>query len=147
MDNIVTEVHIADLHFGAFDPKDQFNILYNQFYKKIENLKYDIISINGDVFDHKFMANSEAIMYALKFIDLLVNDSARKNASMVILYGTESHDAGQFKVFAPYEERTDIDLHIVENMQFLYLKGKKILAITEKYGLPEEVYRSFLFEQ
>ncbi len=147
MDTILTEVHIADLHFGAFDPADQFRILYNNFYLKIVNLKYDIISINGDIFDHKFMANSDAIMYALKFIDILVNDAASKGASMVILYGTESHDAGQIKLFYPYLERPDIDLHIVENIQFLYLHGKKVLAIPEKYGLPEEVYRSFLFEQ
>lgn len=147
MDNILTEVHIADLHFGAFNPEDQFNILYNEFYLKIKDLRYDIISINGDIFDHKFMANSDAIMYALKLVDILVNDAASKNASMVILYGTESHDAGQLKLFYPYLERTDIDLHIVENLQFLYLKGKKVLCIPEKYGLPEEVYNSFLFGQ
>ena len=147
MDNILTEVHIADLHFGAFNPIDQFNILYDQFYRKIANLRYDIISINGDIFDHKFMANSDAIMCALKFIDVLVNDASCKGASMVILYGTESHDAGQLKLFYPYLERQDIDLHIVENIQFVYIKGKKILCIPEKYGLPEEVYRSYLFEQ
>ena len=147
MDNILTEVHIADLHFGAFDPSDQFRILYENFYLKIANLKYDIISINGDIFDHKFMANSDAIMYALKLVDILVNDAASKQASVVILYGTESHDAGQLKLFYQYLERTDVDVHIVENIQFLYLHGKKILAIPEKYGLPEEVYNSFLFEQ
>lgn len=146
-ETILTEVHIADLHFGAFNPADQFRILYEQFYSKIINLKYDIISINGDIFDHKFMANSDAVMYALKFIDLLAVDASRKQASMVILYGTESHDAGQLKLFYPYLEWPNLDLHIVENIQFLYLHGKKILAIPEKYGVSEDVYRSFLYEQ
>jgi hypothetical protein len=27
---MLTEVHLADLHFGAFDPKKQYNILMDQ---------------------------------------------------------------------------------------------------------------------
>lgn len=143
---ILTEVHIADLHFGAFDPAKQYEILMNQFYEKIRYLEYDILSINGDIFDHKFMANSDAVMWAMKFIDVLVTDSMMKNADMVILEGTESHDAGQLKLFYSYRENCLNAVYVAESIQFVYLHGKKVLLIPEKYGIPEEVYRHFLYE-
>ena len=40
------EAHIADIHFGAIDPKVQYDILKEQFLDKIFRLKLDIISIN-----------------------------------------------------------------------------------------------------
>ena len=146
-DLILTEVHIADMHFGAFDPKDQFNILYNEFFVKISPLRYDLLSINGDIFDHKFMANSDAISYALRFIDMLIEDAMSKNAEVILLYGTESHDAGQYNLFSSYEERYYERVHIVQDIRFLYIKGKKILCIPEKYGLDSRIYESFLYEQ
>ena len=42
----LTEVHISDIHFGAFDPKVQYNILKEQFLDKINQLpRIDLISI------------------------------------------------------------------------------------------------------
>ena len=42
------EVHLADLHFGAFNPKTQYDILMEQFYQPISQLpRIDIISILG----------------------------------------------------------------------------------------------------
>ena len=67
------EVHLADLHFGAFNPADQYRILMEQFYNKIYTMpRIDIISIDGDIFDHKVMCNSDAALYATKFIGSLV---------------------------------------------------------------------------
>ena len=86
------EVHFADLHFGAFDPKTQYDILMEQAITKIERMpSIDIISIDGDTFDHKVMCNSNAAMYATKFVDYLVGLCARKNATLVILGGTYLH--------------------------------------------------------
>ena len=79
------EIHLADLHFGAFDPAKQYAILMDQVYTKIEALpKVDIISIDGDIFDHKVMSNSDTALYATKFIDQLVHLSKQKNATLVI---------------------------------------------------------------
>lgn len=146
MENIrptLVEVHIADIHFGAFNPKAQFDILWNEFFLKIQDLQYDILCINGDLFDHKFMANSDAILMALDFVNLLYQDAHRKGATLVLLAGTESHDAGQLQLFYNFRAQ---DFIIVEQIQFLYIKNKRILAIPELYGVDESVYRSFLFE-
>lgn len=138
----LVEVHIADIHFGAFNPKDQFDILCNEFLAKIAPLKYDIVSINGDLFEHKFMANSDAIRYAMEFIELLYSDARSKGAVLILLAGTESHDAGQLQLFYNYR---NTDFIIVEQICCLIVKEKRILAIPELYGVPAEVYESFLY--
>ena len=45
---VLTEVHIADIHFGVIDPKVQYKILTEQFLMKIDNIHFDILFINDD---------------------------------------------------------------------------------------------------
>lgn len=144
--NYLIEVHIADIHFGAIDPSKQFNILYEQFIQKINCINFDILSIDGDIFDKKFMANSEAIRYGMEFIRICSEMCINKNATMIIISGTESHDAGQLKLFYGYLEDERLDIRIVEHAKFEYVKGLKILCIPEEYGKGEEYYRTLLNE-
>ena len=51
--SFVTEVHIADIHFGSIDPAKQYNILNEQFLQRIAQIDFDILSIDGDIFDKK----------------------------------------------------------------------------------------------
>ena len=143
------EIHLADLHFGAFDPAKQYSILMDQVYTKIEALpKVDIISIDGDIFDHKVMSNSDTALYATKFIDQLVHLSRQKNATLVILAGTYSHDFDQLKLFYHYmdHDSTDnTDIRVITNIQFEYIKGARILMIPELNGVDESVYQKFFF--
>lgn len=142
----LVEVHIADIHFGVINPLVQYNILRDQFIAKIYEMnKVDIVSINGDLFDHKFMSNSDVIMYASMFINELVNICKLKNSTLVIIHGTAYHDASQLKLFYHYINDPSIDIRIVENIQFEIIKGARILCIPETYGLGEDYYRSFLF--
>lgn len=141
------EVHLADLHFGAFDPSKQFNILMEQVYNKISLLpKIDIISIDGDIFDHKVMSNSDTVLYATKFVDALVHLAKAKNATLIILAGTYSHDFDQLKLFYHYMDNSSnygVDVRIITNIQFEYIKGAKILMIPELNGLDEKIYQKF----
>ena len=69
-------VHIADLHFGAFNPQEQFQILKDQFLSVLDTLpRIDLISIDGDIYDHKLMGNSDGLYYASLFIDEIVRIS------------------------------------------------------------------------
>lgn len=142
----VTEIHIADIHFGSIDPSKQFNILKDQFLDKISIIDFDILSIDGDIFDKKFMANSDAVFYALEFVRLCTILCVQKRATMIIISGTESHDAGQLKLFYGYKDQQDLDIRIVERAQFEYVQGLKILCIPEEYGKGEEYYRAVLDE-
>ena len=147
---VLTEIHIADLHFGAFDPKEQFNILMNQFIPKISSIpSIDIISIDGDIFDHKVMCNSDAALYACKFIDVLVSICKEKNSTLIILSGTYSHDFDQLKLFYHYMDNTrneSVDVRVITNIQFEIIKGARILMIPELNGVDEKVYNKFFFE-
>ena len=143
---MLVEILIADLHFSAFDPRTQFNILAEQFLNEIIDYpRIDIISILGDIFDHKLMANSDGIMMAVQFVDRLINIAKTKNATVVLLAGTLSHDSNQLKLFYHYMNDPTVDVRVVTTIQFEIIKGAKILCIPELYGLNENIYRQFLF--
>lgn len=140
------EAHIADIHFGVMNPKLQFDILVEQFLNRIFKLKLDIISINGDLFDHKFMSNSDAVFYAIQFIDMIVNYCRNTGCTLMLLHGTMSHDANQLKLFYRYLGDPTVDARIIsDNVRIEYVKDKKILCIPELYGRGYDYYYSALY--
>lgn len=144
---IINSVHIADLHFGAFEPKLQYQILKEQLLDQIYLIpKLDVIVIDGDIFDHKVLSNSDAAMYACIFIDNLVRLSREKNSTLVLLSGTYSHDFDQLKLFYHYLDDKTVDIRIITSIKFEVIKGMKVLCIPELYGVDESVYRHFFFE-
>lgn len=142
----VIEIHIADLHFGATDPQKQYTILKEQFINKLYQINFDILSIDGDIFDRKYMANSPVIYYAMEFIRECAVLCSTRNATMVIIGGTESHDAGQLQLFYNYKNNTNLDIRIVESTRFEYIKGLKVLCIPEEYNKGADYYYQFLDE-
>lgn len=145
INKIFTEIHIADLHFGAIEPQKQYMILEEQFLSRIETIQFDIVSINGDLFDHKFMANSDSIMYATLLVKRLVDICRVKGATLIIINGTPLHDSMQLKLFYQYMSDRTVDVRIIETVRFEYIKGKKVLCIPEIYGKPKEYYENFLY--
>lgn len=141
------EAHLADLHFGAFDPKKQYQILIEQVLSELYQLpKLDIISIDGDLFDHKVMSNSDAALYASKFVADLVHLAKTKNATLILLAGTYSHDFDQLKLFYHYMDNSQnygVDVRVITNIQFEFIKGARILMIPELNGVEESVYQKF----
>ncbi|MDD3122079.1 MAG: hypothetical protein PHC62_01025 [Candidatus Izemoplasmatales bacterium] len=142
----LTMVHTADLHFGCMDAKVEYDILKEQLVYKLEPLHFDIFSINGDLFDRKYMSNTDAIKYATLLIADIVALCKRKNATLLLLAGTKEHDAGQLVLFYHYMKDPDIDIRIVETIQFEYIKGSKVLCIPELYGIDESIYQYYLEE-
>ena len=138
-------VSTADLHFGSIDPKVTYQILKEQFISKIALLpKVDIIAIAGDIWERKYMANSDPIVYATLFMGELMQVAKEKNASVIVVMGTREHDADQLRLFYHYRNNPEYDIHIAEQLQFVYTKGMKILCIPELYGVPEEQYDAVL---
>ena len=138
--------HISDLHFPAMDPRRQYNILEDQFLKKIEAMpRLDLICVNGDLYDHKLMTSSDGTLYASMFVARLVEITKSHNATLILLQGTMSHDANQLKIYYHYMQRTDVDVRIVTNIRFEMVKNCRVLCIPELYGVPEEYYQHILF--
>lgn len=137
--------HIADLHFSAFNPREQYNILKEQFIDVIDKYpKLDIISVDGDIYHHKLMGNSDGLYYASLIIDNIMTVARKHNATVVLIHGTFSHDADQLKNFYHYMIDYDVDVRIVTTVQFENIKGAKILCIPELYGFDESIYEKFL---
>ena len=144
---ILISVHIADLHFAAFNPREQYEILHKQFIEKIALYpRIDIISIDGDTFERKLMGNSDGICYASIFLDELVNIARMKNATLLLIHGTYSHDADQLKIFLHYMEDKSVDVRIINQIQFENIKGARILCIPELYGVEESYYNYILHQ-
>lgn len=137
-------VSTADLHFGSIDPKVTYQILKEQFIDKIKILpRIDIIAIAGDIWERKYMANSDPIVYGTLFMGEIMQLAKEKNASVIVVMGTREHDADQLRLFYHYRNNPEYDIHIVEQIQYVYTKGMRILCIPELYGIPEEEYQSF----
>lgn len=142
----IIAAHISDLHFPTFDPMRQYQILEDQFISKIERMpRLDLICINGDIFDHKVQLSSDATLYASMFIARLVEICKVKNATLIILQGTLSHDSNQLKIYYHYMQRQDVDVRVVTNIRFEMVKNCRILCIPELYGVPEEFYQHMLY--
>lgn len=143
--NIFISTHISDIHFPVMDPAKQYKILYEQFISKIAQLpQLDLVCINGDLYDHKVMASSDATYYASLFISRLVELCKEKNASLFILQGTISHDNNQVRMYSHYMTRRDVDVRVITSIQFEYVKSKRVLCIPEFNNLPEEIYDQYL---
>ena len=145
--DVFVEAHISDLHFGVIDPLTEYNILTKQFLDYLDSMNVlDIVSVNGDIFDHKLMANSDAVMYTMHFMYRLIDICKRKNSTLILISGTASHDADQLKLFYPLVNTRGCDIRIVLEAQFLFVKGKKILCIPELYNMGEKYYSKLLFD-
>lgn len=142
----LSEIHLADIHFGKIDPKEQYDILKREVINELYKIPIiDIIFINGDIFERKYTTDSAPVLYASMFMADIRLVAIEKNATVIILSGTESHDAGQLNLFYHYIEDPEFDIRIVENIKFEYAKGAKILCIPELYGIPESVYETALY--
>jgi len=141
------QVHLADLHFGAMDPQKEYNILVEQVLLPIANMPFNILAIDGDLFDRKYMANSDPIIWASRFIGDCVNLCISKNATMIAISGTESHDSGQWAIFDYLENSENVDFRIVKSTKFESVFGYKILCIPEEYGKGEDYYYKFLDQE
>lgn len=142
--NPIIQIHIADIHFGSIDPKKEYDILYDQFISQIQKIPFHILAIDGDLFHKKYMANSDPIYYGSKFISNCIDICREKQATMIIISGTESHDADQLRLFYHYIDDPLVDVRVVKHIQFEYVKGLKILCIPEEYGKGEEYYFEYL---
>ena len=140
----ITQIHIADIHFGAIDPEDQYNILEEQFLKPISKVGFQILSIDGDLFDRKFMASSKAVYYANRFVYACANLCSMRGATFIMISGTESHESGQLSLYKDIGNLLPIDIEIIEKPTFIYKYGMTILCLPEEYGKSKQYYDNIL---
>lgn len=144
------QCHISDIHFGVMDAQLEYKILREQFIDRIKDLPLDIISIDGDLFNKLDMSNTDSCLYASLLVADIVsicknNRSRGIPTTFILLAGTKNHDAGQLRLFYHYLNDPDLDIRIVEQIQFEYVNGLKVLCIPELYGVDESIYQQFFY--
>lgn len=144
MERIMTQVHIADIHFGCIDPQKELEILTNQFLNPISRIQFDILAIDGDLFDRRFSANNPAVAAAIEFVNRCAMLCAMRSAALIMISGTESHEAGQLSLFQDLGSTTGCEMYIVNAIQFVHTHNVKILCIPEEYGKGMGYYENYL---
>lgn len=143
-DRVYRIATIADIHFGIQEsPQYMYTQLKEQFINKLARTEFDIVGILGDLFNSRLMANNDAVTYACQFVDDLVDLCIKKDAGLIILAGTLSHDANQLGLFYHYMQYPNI--RVVEKIEFVDMKGLRILCIPELYGLAENEYKRVFY--
>ena len=99
-------VACADIHWGIIDAKKQ-NEENQNIINYLKDNKVDLFVICGDYFDHRLLLNSAAAIFAIKFLQDVINIADENNMKVRIISGTESHDNGQLE-----------SLRILENSNF-----------------------------
>lgn len=138
---------VSDEHFGVMDSKklirEHTEILF-QYMKTMKSL--DFIIITGDFFDHNLYLNDEATAYAVLCMKNFIYFAKKFHAKIRIVYGTESHECGQYKIFKSYEEDSDIDFKVIYHvMEEELLPDMNVLYVPEEYIYSKsDYYEEFL---
>ena len=137
--------NIADIHFGAYEPREQYETLKEQFINFLYTIpRLDYIAICGDLFHKKVMGNSDVLYYASLFVEDVVQLSRIRKSTVVIIHGTMSHDSQMIKIFYHYLNDPDLDIKITDSLSFINVKGARALCIPELYDVDESVYDEYL---
>ena len=140
---------ISDIHFGAFNSDILMKELYSIFIKYLESLStLDFIVITGDYFDHKTFLNERFTKHAIQFMDKLVSIAKIHKCPIRIVYGTESHEVGQYSAFSIYSDDESLDfkvIHTVEEEELL--PDMNVLYLPEEFIYSKKEYYKDYFEK
>jgi len=144
MKETVKIAHIADVHWGAINPKKLYNDLKTEFVdyiKEIEDL--DMIMILGDYFDKKIPLTDQSSILGIKFLNQLCSYTKKKNIEIRLIRGTKTHDFNQLDNFKSLES-TFSNFRIINTVSEEIFNGLKFLYVPEEYmNDQEEYYREF----
>lgn len=141
-------VVISDIHFGAIDSQQLKDELSKIFLNYLYDMKkIDFIVITGDYFDHKLYLNDITSNYAFSFMNNIVKIAKQHKCPIRIIYGTESHEVNQYKIFSTFENDNDLDFKVVYTVQEEELcKDLWVLYLPEEFMYSKKEYYKKFFE-
>jgi len=136
---------IADIHYGKKDDVLLNKNLDKFFFPKIyeENYDIDYVIVAGDLFDRIMKLTEMGSIFALNFINHLVELAIQYDFVVRILKGTKTHDYNQLNNFKSLEAKhfprfrvieTVEEEEIFENVTFLYVPEEYMDNPTEYYS-------------
>ena len=138
---------IADLHIGSIkDISYIYNTTTNIIEKEVIFKKTDVVIFLGDYFDKLFKVNEGCVSLAINIMSYLIRACKRSNTKIRMIYGTESHEMNQYKLFNYHITSTNIDMKIIDTVTEEKIGDKNILYIPEEYiDNKYKYYKDYLY--
>lgn len=140
---------MADIHIGSIKDINYFyNTITDIIEKEIIFKKTDIFIILGDYFDKLFKTNEDFTSLAINIMSYIVRACSKTKTKIRIIYGTESHEMNQYRLFNYHLTSNDIDMKIFETVTEEEIDGTKILYIPEEYIEDKNKhYKKYLYSE
>lgn len=138
---------IADLHVGSIkDTSYMYNAVVSIIEKEVILQKTDAVIILGDYFHRLFKVNEEYVSCAINIMSYLIRACFRSKTKIRIVYGTESHEMGQYKLFNYHFTSLDVDIRVIDTATEEELfPGVNVLYLPEEYvSNKKKFYKPFL---
>ena len=125
----------ADIHIGNIKDINYFyNTVTDIIEKEVMFKKTDAVIILGDYFDRLFKANEEYISLAINIMSYLIRACNRSKTKIRIVYGTESHEMNQYKLFNYHFTSSHVDIKLFTTVTEEELfPNVNVLYIPEEY--------------
>lgn len=124
----------ADIHIGNIKDTDYiYNTIIDIVDKEVLYKKTDVIVILGDYFDRLFKANEEYVALAINVMSYIVRTCIKCKTKIRIIYGTESHEMNQYKLFNYFISSNKVDMKVFDTVTEEIINDKHILYVPEEY--------------
>nr|DAN65280.1 MAG TPA: DNA repair exonuclease [Caudoviricetes sp.] len=136
----------GDLHIGSIkDTNYVYSVITEIFDKELQYQKTDAVMILGDYFHRLLKVNENYTLLAMDIMSYLVTICKKNKIKVRIIYGTESHDSGQYLLFNEYQKQLDFKVIYTVTEEELF-PGVNVLYIPEEYMYSkEEHYKDYLY--
>lgn len=126
---------MADIHIGNIkDTSYVYNVITGIIDDEINIKKTDLLVILGDYFDRLFKVNEEYVALAINVMSYIIRSCSKCKTKIRIVYGTESHEMNQYRLFNYHITSSHIDMKIFDTVtEEETLPGMKFLYIPEEY--------------
>lgn len=139
---------LADIHIGAIrDPKYVFSVMETIIDNELIFQHTDAVIILGDYFHKVFKANEENVSLAISVMSKLIRACQREHTKIRIIYGTESHEMSQYRLFNHHMTSKNVDIRLFSTVTEEELfPGVNVLYVPEEYIVSKkEHYASTLY--
>lgn len=131
---------MADMHIGSIkDIVYYYNTTIDIIDRECVYEKCDAIVIAGDYFHRLFKANEEYISLAINIMSYMVRLAKQRGIKIRLIYGTESHEMSQYRLFNHHISDKEVDFKIIETVT----REELFLNVNVLY-VPEEFMESKL---
>ena len=126
---------IADLHIGSIkDTNYIFNVTTNIIEKELVENKTNVIIFLGDFFHRLMKCNEEYTALAINIMSYIVRMCKRSKTKIRMIYGTESHEMSQYRLFNYHMNQKDVDFKVIDTVTEEELApGVNVLYVPEEY--------------